>query len=611
IAGEVPTTPGLLSRNGWHLIDDSGKEIIKDGWIKERPVNHYRDLYFFAYGEDYKAALQALTTISGDVPMTRKYVHGSWYCRWWDYTEKEYRKIVQEYKEHNFPLDILVMDMGWHRQKDATTGMGHAGQYGWTGYSWNKELIPEPEKLIRDLKADNIYVTLNDHPHDGIRHTEDHYSEFMKSMRVDPNEQKDLLFDAGNQEYMKNFFEYAHGPNEKIGIDFWWLDWQQDYVMPHVIGYKNLRHLPWLNNLYFQNSSKGNKRPLIFSRWAGWGSHRTPIQFSGDAIANWEMLKFEIPFTATSGNAGCFFWAHDIGGFSGGKDPELYVRWTQFALTNSSLRIHSVYDSELDRRPWRWGKQAEDALKIIYHLRSKLMPYIYSSVYQCHNESLPLNRCMYIEHPKEEEAYQNPQQFMFGDLLLSAPIVSPGTGTNHMASQKVWFPAGNIWYNLFNNKAYEGGQTVNATADINEFPLFVKGGYPLVMQPYRERMASAKLDTLVIRCFPGKTGCIGTYTLYEDDGLSDDYKKGKQVFTKLDYLQKDSGARLTIYKASGAGYAGQPTKRAYRIELPIKDISKAILNKRSLKMIKESAGTVVLIPSTDITKDLIINIKYQ
>lgn len=156
VSGPVKTDDGLLSRNGWHLIDDSGKEILKDNWITERPANHYRDLYFFAYGNDYKAALKSLTQISGEVPMNRKYVHGVWYCRWWDYTSKDFLDIVEGYKKNDFPIDVLAMDMGWHTQKEATTGMGHAGMYGWTGYTWNNKLIPDPKDLLTRLKKDSI-----------------------------------------------------------------------------------------------------------------------------------------------------------------------------------------------------------------------------------------------------------------------------------------------------------------------------------------------------------------------------------------------------------------------------------------------------------------------
>ncbi|MGV8829363.1 MAG: TIM-barrel domain-containing protein [Breznakibacter sp.] len=601
IGGEVPLEPGLLSRDGWYMIDDSGKEILKNGWLVERPVKHLRDLYFFAYGTDYKAALRALTAIGGVVPMTRKYVHGSWYCRWWNYTEQEYRDIIQGYKDHNFPIDILVMDMGWHRQ-DFKAGMGHAGNYGWTGYSWNRKLLPNAEKLISELKKDQIYLTLNDHPLDGIRYGEDSFSDFMKAMGADTSQHENLFFDAGNKKYMTNFFKFAHEPLEKQGIDFWWLDWQQDYVMPYVPGFRNVKHLPWLNHLYYDHSLQNGKRGLCFSRWAGWGSHRTPIQFSGDADGNWDMLRFEVKFTASSSNVGCFFWAHDIGGFYGERNPEMYVRWTQFGLTNSSLRIHSVYDKELDRRPWLWGKAEENAMRKIYHLRSQLMPYIYSSVWQCHTQTLPLIRSMYIEYPTIEEAYNNSQQYLFGDLFMAAPITSTGVGDLKTATQEVWIPENEAWYNFFTGtKMQSGKQTVSATLD--ETPLFVRGGIPIPMQPYKTRMASAPLDTIILRCFPGEEGKEGSYQLYEDDGVTQEYEKGNYAITHLSYFKKDGQVSIGINAVQGA-YQDQPTKRAYRIELPGEKFSSAKINGRKTRI----NGNTLFISATNIKKNTIVEL---
>jgi alpha-glucosidase (family GH31 glycosyl hydrolase) len=611
VSGPIPTNNGLLSRNGWQLINDSGSEIFVNDWIAERPLTHLCDFYFFAYGHDYKAALRALTTISGNAPMNRKYVHGSWYCRWWNYTSEEFLNIVKEYKEHDFPLDVLVLDMGWHTQKEATTGLGHANMYGWTGYTWNKSLIPNPQDFLKTLKDDQLAVTLNDHPHDGIRHHEEQYLNFMKTMGADTINQNELPFQAGNKKYMDNFFKYALEPNEKKGVDFWWLDWQQDYIMPHVSGFRNLKHLPWINYLYFQHSEQGGQRGLLFSRWAGWGSQRTPIQFSGDAKSTWEMLKFEVPFTATSGNAGCFFWAHDIGGFSGKRNEEQYVRWTQFGLTTSSLRIHSTRSSQLDRRPWLWGIEAEAAMKRIYHLRSQLMPYIYSSVWQVHNQSVPLNRAMYIEYPDKEEAYNNPQEFLFGDLFLSAPIVSPGVGENFVSSQKVWFPEGNTWYNIFNNNKYKGGTTETVKGDINEFPFFVKGGYPLPMQPYKQRMATATLDTLIIRCYPGELGVKNSYTLYEDDGISNEYLLGKNAFTDIHYQQNENGAEITIDAVRGSGYMNQPSKRTYIIELPCTKIKSATANRKKVQPLfnLKNQSPYILVSNVGITETVVIQTK--
>lgn len=602
-SGEVSLGQGLLSRDGWYVIDDSGKELLKDGWLAERPQEHLRDLYFFAYGTDYKAALKALTTVGGKVPMTRKYVHGSWYCRWFDYTENDYRDIIQGYKDHNFPIDILVMDMGWHRQ-DFNAGLGHAGKYGWTGYSWNRKLLPNAEKLVADLKKDNIFITLNDHPADGIRFSEDSYPDFMKAMGADTIGQKNLFFDAGDRKYMANFFKFAHEPLEKQGIDFWWLDWQQDYVLPHVPGFRNVKHLTWLNYLYYDHSLQNNKRGLGFSRWAGWGSHRTPIQFSGDAYGNWDMLKFEVKFTAVSGNVGCFFWAHDIGGFYGQPDPEMYVRWTQFGLTNSSLRIHSV--SNVDRRPWLWGKREEDAMRKVYHLRSQLMPYIYSSVWQCHSQSVPLIRPMYIEYPDLEQAYNNSQQYLFGDLLLSAPITSAGTGDDKLSTQKVWLPEGDIWYNFFTNERMKCGEHI-VSAKLEETPLFIKGGIPIPMQPYKPRMASATLDTLIVRCFPGIEGKKGVYQLYEDDGISMDYSKEKFATTILSYQKTDTQTIILIEAAKGT-YSGQVKKRAYRIELPDTQVTFAKVNGKTVNVKKHNNNSYILVQEISILKDIKVQI---
>mgnify|MGYP002542384194 CR=1 FL=1 len=604
----IPRMEGLLSRDGWYLINDSGKDVYKNGWLQYRDRDHVQDLYLFVYGTDYKAALRSLAAISGKVPMTRKHVHGSWYCRWWAYTADDYREIVKGYKDHDFPMDVLVFDMDWHR-KDGKIGTGHAFTRGWTGYSWNKELIPDPAALLKELKDQHIYVTVNDHPHDGIRPHEDMYADFIKDLGVDTTQIGMPFFDAGDQKYMKAFFKHAHGESEAMGVDFWWQDWQQDYAFPIVRG-TTTKHVPWLNELYYNNSQKNNRRGMGFARWGGWGDHRHPIQFSGDAVGNWEMLRFEVDLTTSSGNAGCFFWAHDIGGFYDGLDKELYTRWTQFGLLNSSLRIHSVVGDKMDRRPWLWGDRQEKAMRTIYHLRSQLMPYIYSSVRQCHAEMLPLNRGLYLERPETEESYKHPEEFLFGDLILGAPVTEAGKGPDFVVDKQVYFPEGNSWYSLFTGKKYEGGSKQIVSTPLEESPVFIKGGWPLPMQPYTERMASTPLTTLIVRCYPGEEGCNNTYSLYEDDGQSMDYSRGRFATTALTYQKADGMTTLTIAPAQGE-YEGQPGKRAYRIELPgVAAGTRVKVNRRKVKTCYDENldGLVVNIKATDIHKQTVVTI---
>jgi alpha-glucosidase (family GH31 glycosyl hydrolase) len=574
VTGPLDLPQGLISRDGWALVDDSGEAIIKHDWIAPRPgggpantgasgaPNQDIDWYLFAYGSDYHGALQSLAAISGRAAMPRREVLGSWYCRWFSYTANDFKQIVQGYSAHNFPLDILVMDMGWHTQ-DATAGKGWSNNLGWTGYTWNRKLIPHPKQLLQEFHKDGIFVTLNDHPADGIRSNEECYPKFMSLMGDSPASGINLPFDDGSKRYMKAFFAASHTPLEKEGVDFWWLDWQQDSIFPWVIGVPGLRHLPWLNKLYYDHTEKSGLRGQIYSRWGGWGEQKYPIQFSGDAGAFWSLLGFEIPFTTASGNSGCFYWAHDTGAIWGPRDPEMYARWTQFSGFSASLRVHSMGD--VDRRPWLWGKPYEDSMRTIYHLRSQLFPYIYTSARECYDQTIPLLRPMYIDFPNKGQAYHYPDEYLFGDNILAAPITSAGTGPGMVASQGVWFPDG-PWYNLFTGEQDQGNSEALVSADIMESPIFVRGGTPIPVQPYTPRMTTTPLKALRVRCYPGKDGKTGYSTLYEDDGRTNGYLKGEFARTRLLYTRHGDTVIVKIGAASGH-FKGQVTKRSVIVEL--------------------------------------------
>ena len=559
----IPMNDGLLTRSGWYMIDDNRGDLLVNGWLQPRDTRtHLQDQYCFIYGNDYRAALASLGAVSGHVPMTRKYMHGVWYCRYWDYTADEFLGIIHDYDNNQFPLDNLVFDMGWHTN-DATEGTGHNGHLNWTGYTWNRKLIPNPAALIDSIHKLGVTVSLNDHPHDGIRPNEDIYPAYAKATGLQPGEKS--LFNLSDSTYMKNFFTFAHRPSEKMGVDFWWLDWQQNYLYPYVPG-THTTTLSWINQLYYRDSEQSGLRGCNYSRWGGWGDHRHPLWFSGDAQANWPMLAFEVKLSAQSGNAGCYYWIHDTGGFRGKNNPELTTRWTQFSTLSAALRVHSTKDASLDRRPWISGDLETRANRRMYHLRSELMPYVYSSVWQTHKTMVPLNRAMYIDYGNQPESYENEQEFTFGDIIMAAPITSPGKGANLVAAQKVWFPRGENWFDFFNHQRYEGGQTLNIEKSLMEFPMYVKGGWVLPMQPYTRRPATTPLETLVMRVYPAGRTADNVYTLYEDDGITLDYEKGASATTRLQYIEKGNRRMVVVHPAQG-NYKGQVNKRAYRLQL--------------------------------------------
>lgn len=565
VTKEIPTNDGLLSSDGWYYLIDTGTDVLINDWLAPRDRDHVQDQYCFVYGDDFHAPFRDLGAISGKVPMTRKYQHGIWYSRWYPYDSDYISTLINGYNDQDFPLDILSMDMDWHLQEEAKVGIGHNFTKGWTGFTWNRVLNPEPKALVQGLKQDSIYVTVNEHPHDGVLPHEDCYPDFMRAMGKDPDKKEVLLFDCGNKEYMENYFKYTRRENRDFGVAFWWVDWQQDYLYPYVRGTKTPT-LKWINKLFYEDTEKDNLRGAGYSRWGGWGDHRHPINFSGDARGNWDVLAFEVKLSATSGNQGCYYWAHDIGGFHGGTVPELLVRWSQFGALSAALRVHAARGADLDRRPWLWGDTATMALRTAYHFRSEMMPYIYSSVRTTHETMLPLTRCMFVDYPTNPNAFNRYGQFMLGDIVLAAPITRQGEGPTMKASQEVWFPEGNDWYDYFTDECHHGGEIGQVEKDIYTFPVFVKGGCVLPMQPYNRRPASCDLGKLVMRVYPGKEGDVNTFTLYEDDGVTRDYEKGEYAKTRLAYSQKGKKVTVTIFPTEGT-YRGQLARRAYRLEI--------------------------------------------
>ena len=584
---------GLLSRNGWYLLDDSKSVLFTSDWVKSRPEHSGIDWYLFGYGEDYQAALKSLTAIGGPVPMPRRYTVGAWYSRYWPYSSDEFRQIVQEYADHGFPLDVLVMDMDWHLK-------------GWTGYTWNPKLLSDHQNLLDWLHKQGLAVTLNDHPAEGVGPQEACFADFMRAMGKDPAVDPPIKFDAGDKKYLDTFYAFTHRPLEKQGVDFWWLDWQQ-YPFTRSIG--DLTNLEWLNHYNYQETSQDGLRGVSFSRWGGWGSHRYPIQFSGDASTSFKMLAFEVPFTSTAGNVGCFFWSHDIGGHNRGRNEESYARWCQFGAFSAALRSHSTRDAAMDRRPWKYAQWAQDSMQQSFGLRARFFPYLYTAMQQACADSIPFIRPMYLQYPSIEAAYHQPQQYLFGDNVLVAPVTEAGTGTNRLGRQTVWFPEG-AWYNFFTNERYDGEQQALVAADINEFPLYMRGGVPIPMRSFTQRMATDPLSEMIVRCYPGPEGRESSATLYEDDGLTNAYHGGASAQTKLTYSRKGQQIVVTISPVRGK-FNGQVEQRSYVIELPaLRAASKVMIDDApaSAEYVEAESLNRIKVPATSVGSGCVITV---
>jgi alpha-glucosidase (family GH31 glycosyl hydrolase) len=422
--GSVSLKPGFVSRSGWTLIDDTSSLLFTpEGWLTPRTKEPgYQDLYLLISGHDYKAALADYQKLAGRVPLIPRYMLGNWWSRFWEYSDADIRALVQRFQKEQIPLSVFIIDMDWHITQTRNRCSG------WTGFSWNRKLIPEPEKLLTWLHDQHLCTALNLHPAEGVHAHEDQYAAVAQQMGIDPQTKQPVEFDITDPKFAGAYFDLLLHPLEKQGVDFWWVDWQQG----HLTRIPSLDPLWWLNHLHYQDLGRdGVKRPVVFSRWGGPGSHRYPIGFSGDTIISWRSLALQPYFTSSAANAAYGWWSHDIGGHMLGKEnAELYTRWVQFGILSPIFRLHSTKAKNLHHLPWGFDEATLKIVRETMQLRNALVPYLYSMAHRCAEGGLPLCTPLYYEWPEEETAYRVPNEYLFGDQLLAAPVTRPADHRN-------------------------------------------------------------------------------------------------------------------------------------------------------------------------------------
>lgn len=515
--GEIPLEPGMLSRAGFSILDDSHSlGITVDGWVAPRqeffaqasqqasqqtgqanepvappaitsanpsvtpsasPSGHH-DLYFFGYGNDFHRTLADYFVLTGASPLIPRFALGNWWSRFWHYSEDEYLQLMSRFQKEGVPLSVAVLDMDWHLV-DVDPAIGS----GWTGYTWNHDLFPDPQRFLAQLHAQNLAVTLNVHPADGIRRHEQQYREVAKYVGQNPDTGEPVDFNIASQRFMQAYFNLVHHQLEDQGVDFWWIDWQQGDTSAQ----KGLDPLWMLNFLHYRDSqrqidARPFKQPLILSRYSGPGSHRFPLGFSGDTFNNWESLEFQPYFTSTAANIGYFWWSHDIGGHGfASRDFELSTRWLQFGVFSPINRLHSTMSPFLGKEPWAFPQPYREVQKNYLRLRHALIPYLYTQMWRSHQDSVAPIRPIYHDYPDRWQAYKFRNSYFYGDLLV-APITNRANPSVHLAKTTAWIPDG-TWQDLFTGYTYHGPALQAFYRPLGQLPVLVPQGRIIPLAP--------------------------------------------------------------------------------------------------------------------------------
>lgn len=585
---------GVVSRDGWAVIDESTRHLFEPVqsdwkvWVAPRPKGRRQDLYIFAYGHDYISAVSDFTKIAGRIPLPPKYSFGYWWSRYWQYSDFEFVDLARQMRSFDIPVDVMVLDMDWHDTFGLTAKNARkddVGQrVGWTGYTWHKGLFPNAANHLRDLHNLGLKTTLNLHPASGIREYEDKYDAFVKdylSRTGDYDGPKDYVnpdgtphyvpFRIDQMEWADAYFNSVIRPMEREGVDFWWLDWQQWQTSKYT---ENLSNTFWLNHTFFNDMARQgvgegrySRRPIIYHRWGGLGSHRYQVAFSGDTYAKWEVLAYLPWFTATSSNVGFGYWGHDIGGHYQKKgasrtDPELYTRWLQSAVFTPIFKTHSNKNTTMEKRFWMFPDHfgyMRDAIR----LRYTLSPYIYRSAREAYDTGISMCRPLYYYWPESPEAYEMKEEFLFGSDILATAVCSPVDAVTGLADRTMWFPEGSDWFDMSTGNLYKGGTTDTLRCTIGEIPWFVRAGAIIPLASEKIGGLQEHSNEIWLSVAPGD-GFSAT-TVYEDDGCTQAYVT-EWATTKVEKKSSKGLFEMTVHARKGS-YRDMDRKRTLRVRL--------------------------------------------
>ena len=326
---------GPLSRDGWALWDDTNSTKMSTDiepavgfpWFAAQPASaDAQDLFLFAQGLDFAAGLRDFARVSGPPPLPPYSAFGVWWSLWYDFSEGEFdRLVLQEYASRNLPLDVAVLDMGWHIQPHITNCSS------WGGFTWNRGLIPAAEAWVAGLRAGSsptgapLAVLLNGHPDDGIGPCEENYTAFSQAIGADASVHAKYPCDMSNATWAGALVDTMLRPK---GLSAWWTDYNgctppqpRALPLPSASGCPaaqqsnaSTQELLWSNYVYSESTRVTGARPLVLSRYGGLGNQRYGIGFSGDTQSTWDTLALQVAMTPTAANVLFGYWSHDIGG---------------------------------------------------------------------------------------------------------------------------------------------------------------------------------------------------------------------------------------------------------------------------------------------------------
>lgn len=542
--------------------------------------------YWYVPGRDMDDVIAGYRQLTGKAVMMPKWAYGFWQSRQRYDTSKEMIDVVEKYRGLGIPLDNIVLDWRYWRDDD------------WGSHRFDPARFPDPKSLVAKVHDLNAHFMISVWPK--FYPKTDNYKEFaakglvyqgnLKMGNVDwvgPG-YKNTFYDPYSAEGRSIFWRQVKDQLATLGIDAWWADASEpdmhsNLSIPERIetmgptargpAAEYFNSYPLMNATAFYDgwrSYKPDVRPFILTRSGFGGLQRTGAAiWSGDVASRWYDLRAQISGGVNASMSGIPNWTHDIGGFAledryASKTPkpadldewrELNLRWFQFGAFSPLFRSHGespyreIYEISPEGSPMRASMVWYD------QLRYRLMPYIYTVAADTWHKDGSIMRGLAMDWPNDVRARDIADEYLFGDAFLVAPVTEYKART-----RQVYLPGTGMWYDFSTGNAYRGGQSVTATAPFERMPLFVRAGAIVPMGPvmqYTDQHPDAPLTIAVY------TGADGRFSLYEDDGTSEQYRR--DAFARIPMRYDDATGTLTLGAREGKGYDKMPATRTIRV----------------------------------------------
>ncbi len=583
-AGETVCVPFLVTNKGYGIVWDNPSDTVISAGLHGRTSWHSnvgeRVSYFIIVGATSDDLYAGYRKVTGITPLPPKAAFGYLQSKARYESQQQVLDVAEGYRSRGYPLDVMVVDWFYW------TRMGQL--------DFNSADFPDPLAMNRKLHEQGVHSIISVWPR---FEKESRYFDFLAAKgwllkdrdgkpvdgMAERSDRAGALIDSTHPQAREWFWDKIRDNIAAQGFDWFWLDETEPDLVPdgyfYSIGsgdrYHNLFPL-----LHTQGVAEGSrrdrpgKRNVILARAAYLGSQRYGSLFwSSDIDPTWEALKRQVPTGLDFTASGLAYWGNDIGGWQwlpqshtperpplldpsdarnvvGHNDdyPELITRWYEYATFTPTLRAHG---SRKDTEVWSYGKQAEAVISKYLRLRYSLIPYIYSLGKHTYDTGAPFMRALFMDFPDDTNVANIGDEYMFGPAFLVAPVTEQGR-----ESRPVYLPAGSDWTNYWTNEKFKGGQTVTVAAPIDVIPLFVRAGSIVPLGIDIQNTATAQ-PLKEIRVYPGRAA---EFTLYDDDGVSYDYEKGKGRTTRLRW--DDTRKELT---SEGSALVGRTVKDLVKV----------------------------------------------